>query len=705
MRMSHEVRAPSWIEWLTAAVVGICLSGFVWNGLLNGGGLVGGDTYPYFYPQKQLMAESFERGEIPLWHDRTSLGYPLHAESQAGIFYPPNQILYRLLDVNAAYSSSVLLHYAFAFVFAWRFIRSQGLTHPSALFAALIFVYGWFPVRISLEWSTIGSVWFPLCLWMTARLGDRPTFHRWTCLVVCLGIHLLAGHFTLAFITQLTCLACALLSSTQSRISFPSAEINESRTIVEIMKPRLHAVALVAAAIAAAMLLAAVQLIPTLELQQLSQRDGTNRTFDPSYGHMPPVYITQLVASWWYWHTPEMALSREMLRYPFLMSTAGTNPVEAHMYVGLIPLFLVFALTSRHVRRTLRRSTLIMWSVLSLAGVVYAFGWLVPLFRHLPGFGFFMGPGRYTMISSLGLAILAGLALDSLQYRQRRVTRWILTLLIASLTLSDVLKSAEYPVCDAQVVAEPPINGLTSSWLAKELIEEDHHTPVRLAAGGPNIANLYGISSVPQYLGLGPSEYFSPDASIETQPTSPEQRFPSADQMTRLRAMAVTHLLTTEPVDLLSEACELVAAGPDAFLNRVWARGSADCFLYRIKEPKHRISAQPEGTLKSWSIVNRRPSDITFQIQLDGPARTELSELMYPGWTATIDGQPASAESHSGFGRIVEVPGGTHLIRWTYNPLSFRIGWVASVVTVIALGMGWYWSGSSGREHRRVDDK
>ena len=62
----------------------------------EGGGLVGGDTYPYFLPQKIVLAESFARGELPLWHNLTGLGYPLHAESQAGVFYPTNQILYRL---------------------------------------------------------------------------------------------------------------------------------------------------------------------------------------------------------------------------------------------------------------------------------------------------------------------------------------------------------------------------------------------------------------------------------------------------------------------------------------------------------------------------------------------------------------------------------------------------------------------------------
>ena len=118
-------------DWLIAIVIGCALSLGIWHELLTGGGIVGGDTYPYFFPQKQVMADGFAHGELPLWHDRTGLGYPLHAESQAGIFYPTNQLFYRLFAVNTAYNVSILMHYAIAFVFAWRFCRSQLLSQPS----------------------------------------------------------------------------------------------------------------------------------------------------------------------------------------------------------------------------------------------------------------------------------------------------------------------------------------------------------------------------------------------------------------------------------------------------------------------------------------------------------------------------------------------------------------------------------------------
>lgn len=682
---THDFRVPSWTEWLIAAVISCCLSAFVWNGLLFGGGFVGGDTYPYFFPQKQLLAESLSRSEVPLWHDRTSLGYPLHAESQAGIFYPSNQVLYRLLEINTAYSFSVLLHYAAAFVMTWRFCRSQSLSNWSAFFSAIIFVYGWFPVRVSLEWSIIGGVWFPLCLWMVERLLEKPSPLRWSLLAASLGIHLLAGHFALAFITQLTCLAFAFLTSpsvsTLTATSATPTGISARRAL-----NRWKASILVTSAIGGAVLLAAVQLVPTLELRQLSQRDGAHSVFNPAYGHMPPVYLTQLVASWWYWHTPEMAMSREMLKYPFLQTSAETNPVEAHLYLGLLPFLLLMTLASSEVRRLLQNSAWKTWAGLSIAGIIYAFGWLVPVFRHLPGFGFFMGPGRYTMISSLGLAILAGLALDILLRRRKCRLRSVIVIALSAITLFDVLASSQYPVCDAQVVSTPPLAGLKDSWLAQTLRAEDASSPVRLLAGGPNIGNLFGVSSVPQYLGLGPAEYFSDEAVLQTQSKSSETRFPSDEQLSRLKALAVTHILVTESNTYVSEDCELIGSGPDSFLNRVWARGNADCFLYRLKNPKHRISTTPATSLNSLTVLRRNPSEVEFQVELNATSVVELTDLMFPGWTVTVDSKEALPETTSGFGRRVKVDAGVHTVRWTYRPQSFTTGCCISLITVLAIG-------------------
>jgi hypothetical protein len=143
--------------------------------------------------------------------------------------------------------------------------------------------------------------------------------------------------------------------------------------------------------------------------------------------------------------------------------------------------------------------------------------------------------------------------------------------------------------------------------------------------------------------------------------------------------LAITHILTTEPVSALSSECELVLSGPDAFLNRVWGRGSADCFLYRIKDPESRISSQPKSALANVSIRHRQASDVEFQIELVESAEVKLMDLMFPGWVVTVDGLEASPESQAGFGRVVKVTAGQHIVRWQYKPQSFRLGALLSI--------------------------
>ncbi|MEZ6032293.1 MAG: hypothetical protein R3C17_04310 [Planctomycetaceae bacterium] len=661
-------------DWFMAIVVGCALAMGVWHALLTGGGIVGGDTYPYFFPQKQMMAEAFAHGELPLWHDRTGLGYPLHAESQAGIFYPSNQLLYRVFPVNTAYNTSILLHYAMAFVFAWRFCRSQLLSQTSALLAATVFVYGWFPARLSLEWSIIGGVWFPCCLWLTERLVSRPSRAAGCLLALAFGMHLLAGHFTLAFITQLCCLGYALLTSGRTA----TAE-DTDRTI-----GRIRAGGYVTAAIAMGICLAAVQLLPTLELRQLSQRDGSNAVFNPAYGHLPPVYLTQLVAGWWYWHSPEIVQSRQMLQFPFLMSSANTNQVEAHLYIGLIPLGLIVCLLQHSVRQRLRHTHWKIWLVLSGAAVIYAFGWFMPVTRHLPGFGFFMGPGRYTIVTTMGLAVVSGLVLDALLRRKSRLTQYILTALIGGITLCDVLASGDAPVCDAQIVATPPISGLQDSWIAAALRDKP---AARLLASGPNVGNLFGVSCIPQYLGLGPAEYFQEDALFETTPDDGGTEFPSDADVRRLLNRGVTHVLTQDQVGSLSPDLELVNAAPDSFLNRVWARGNAACFLYQMKAAKGRIVTEPSAALNELSWIEQRPSRQVFRVKLSEEAVVNANELMFSGWHVSVDGHEAVALTAGGFHRSVQVPAGEHIIEWTYRPWSFTLGACVSITTLILGGV------------------
>lgn len=669
MLQTNDNRIVTLPQWLVAILGGAGLAAVIWWGLLTGGGLNGGDTYSYFFPQKIVVANCLTHGDLPLWHNLTGLGYPLHAESQAAIFYPTTQILYRLLDVNTAYNVSIILHYCLAFVFTWRFARCQNLSHTSALMAASVFVYGWFPARISLEWSIIGGLWMPLALWQTDRLIVAPSRRRFATLAVCLTLHLLAGHFTLAFVTQLTIIGYAWC--------------RRPLTTQEPHLSRWKRTGLVVGCITAGLFSAAIQLAPTFELKLNSQREGAGDAFDPAYGHMPPAYITQIAASWWYWHTPEIKATGKLHSLPGTID-ADTNAVEAHLYWGIIPLGLLLTALNHRLRGRADREVMRIWLILSGLALLYATGWLLPVTRHLPGFGFFMGPGRYTIVTALGGSIVAGLMLDAVLAHTGRSASLFITLMIIAITLLDLTVSSR-AIADAFVVEQPPIQRLDQSWVRKALANSDRQ-PVRLLAPGPNVCNLYGVSCVPQYLGIGPSAYFTPELRPPTQPEQPTDLFPDESVTIQLSRLAVTHLLATERIQNPADTLELIGQFPDAFLNSVWGRGASPVYLYEFKTESGRIRPSASEALKSVRIQISGTSEVVLDVDLTGDACLTLAELASPGWSVTVDENSApTCNTVETVLRSVSVPPGKHVVRWSYSPLSFKIGGVVSVMAWLTL--------------------
>lgn len=683
-----EVRSR---DWFLASVVSAVLVVIVWWPLVNGAGLVGGDIYPYFFPQKQIIAESFANGSIPLWHHRTGLGYPLHAESQAGVFYPTTQILYRIFDIHSAYHINLLLHYWLGFIFSWRLLRCYGIGTWSALFGALVFIYGWFPARVSLEWSIIGGVYFPLCLWQTEEFIRHPSLRRISLLSICFSLHLLAGHFALAFISQLTCLTYAAIRTWQNQrdiipnqaAALPQSAQNSLQTI-SFTQAITRSGSAVIAAIGLALLLSAVQLLPTFELKRLSQRQpagATAKAFDPAYGHMPPGYLTQVVASWWSWHSAESIQNRDIFQ-AFGSVKADTNKVEAHLYWGLLPLALMALIAIPKTRRRLSSGVWQMWLILMLLATVYSTGWLMPITKHLPGFGFFMGPGRYLMVTALGGSIIAAMVLDALMKQRSNRIQAVCVIAISAITLPDLLLSSKF-VADAVPVSSPPILAADDSWIKSALdADRDGEFESRVLAPGPNIINLFGASGVPVYLGIGPSIYYT-----DTMRPDPDTFAADTPLSESLRNLAITHVLTTKRLSNSEAHLAQPISYPDGMLGRIWGTGDAP-YLYSVKQPTDRITSLPPAVLQNARLLQRRGNSVEFEVLTSASAVIRLAELMYPGWTVSINGQAADIVEPEGIMRAVAVPKGTSVIRWTYSPTAFRIGtWISLISVLVACAL------------------
>ncbi len=62
-----------------------------------------------------------------------------------------------------------------------------------------------------------------------------------------------------------------------------------------------------------------------------------------------------------------------------------------------------------------------------------------------------------------------------------------------------------------------------------------------------------------------------------------------------------------------------------------------------------------------------------------------LSDNWYPGWKATVDGRDADVERVDYLFRGVRLGAGTHTVEFRYEPLSFRIGWIVSLIALLGL--------------------
>lgn len=83
------------------------------------------------------------------------------------------------------------------------------------------------------------------------------------------------------------------------------------------------------------------------------------------------------------------------------------------------------------------------------------------------------------------------------------------------------------------------------------------------------------------------------------------------------------------------------------------------------------------------------PDEVVIQTVADRRAYLVLSDTYYPGWSVTVDGQPAPLHPANLAFRAVKVPAGEHEVRFVYRPASFRWGLLLFGMGLLGLTMGW----------------
>jgi hypothetical protein len=74
-----------------------------------------------------------------------------------------------------------------------------------------------------------------------------------------------------------------------------------------------------------------------------------------------------------------------------------------------------------------------------------------------------------------------------------------------------------------------------------------------------------------------------------------------------------------------------------------------------------------------------------------------LSDTYYPGWTASVDGQPTTVLRGDVLFRVVPVPGGEHDVELRFEPASVKVGLAISLVSLLLVVGALVFAGRPGR--------
>ncbi len=109
-----------------------------------------------------------------------------------------------------------------------------------------------------------------------------------------------------------------------------------------------------------------------------------------------------------------------------------------------------------------------------------------------------------------------------------------------------------------------------------------------------------------------------------------------------------------------------------------------------ILEADNDFSVKGEGTGTA-VITNYANNSVTITAENEGDADSYLllADSYYPGWRATIDGDPTPVYAANSVVRAIVLPPGKHEVQFIFVPLDFYLGAGISLVTILLCGLIW----------------
>lgn len=683
------------------------------------------DLTEMHYPMRYELTQTLKEGRLPLWSSRFFNGFPLYAQSEMGALYPLNLIPSLFLSPHYSLYLNFLIIFFTAGATLYWYLRLIKLSRLSAAFGGITFAFSGFFLahQAQLNFITAAS-WLPLCLVLSEKFIKRQKIIYLLVLGIVLGLTELAGGNQITFYMALFILFYLSF--------FKPVNISWSKLIL------LYAlVGIVAVSIAA------VQILPTLELVKYSNRSGGVGNAAASFLNFPLHNTLNFILPYYYYDKNQSLQA---------LMEKGWFFYERYVYVGIVPLLLALITLTAYIKAKKRNKYITFFSISGLLFFILALGdqTFLKVLYSFPAFNLFRVPSRLLLYTQLGIVVLAAFGIKSFEEKLTASLGKRKELIVKAIIISVILVAfVDIFIADSRV--HPKYS--QKEWFktpetAQFVKENDPQAKVIWTAMYPNTINLY----------MQHKELFGkPEAIINLHNVTPNLTNLIYDIFTTTGysgGMSVEQLLKINDYLIMSglKKGEDSIIVPDEYvkiarltnskyliLNQKaqenqnlelikqisFTTGQNPFFLYEIKNPlpkaflvdKVIVESDEEKTFNVLQSPEFKPDE---EIVMDSNpfekflssnekinAKTEIeeytdekskikintnknsllfmSDTFYPGWNAYIDGRKVSIQKANLIFRAIAVPQGEHVVILKYEPASFVLGALISVITAVLL--------------------
>jgi hypothetical protein len=706
-----------------------------------------------WYSWLNFCVVNLKHGSFPLWDPYTGGGSLFAGEMQTGAFNPLNLLVALFPLSRNGVLSPHTYHQWYAFThflgacFMFALVREMKLSRFSALVAGICFSFGGFIIQSSWRHMYESAIWLPLVFLMLLRaLGTQKkkrSFLYASASGLMLGFTILAGGLHIAIMQGLVVISFVIFTILQSRAK------GESYRGQTIAIPIMIGIAVLVVGACAG----AVQLIPSMEFGNRAFRwIGHNAPPMAANKQIPYAYLKDYLA-------PNAFIgllfpfattgSGEVINpyfgvFPLLAAIIGIMRCWSNSWVrylsGLTAVVFLYTLGELSFLHGSLYATLpYLWIVREPGRFIYLMNFALPI---LAAFGIdtlLNNPPPKSDWQQLnrvlhGIVIVCAIALTvSAIYRSLTIDVWTsfsILMIFASYGLFQFIIHGQTGISSRVLVVALILFDLNAfNWLPRNKIDEANSGQI------DHLERLMSCRGAAKFLKSQPAPFrvridtdpkpnighvFQVPIANSTGGAALKDKAILSDQISNL--LNTRYILkpasANEAGAIYQDSAWKVYQNPNAYpaawivhetmiepsierLNsRIYANEIDFGRFAVLNAPigmslEARVNAMPEpATFKTYS-ANR----LELDVQTQSRGMLVLSELFYPGWRATVNGEKATIYKINGVFRGIVVPEGRSRITLQYAPISVFVGGFISLITFFAvlLGFAFHWRRSNLR--------